>query len=115
MKIEFEIECPPLFQLSSHQDLILFLIKKELQGTKFVSELSKIGFDSSIFDIDLGAVILSLLGFKRRTDEWQWYYEKLDDFAEKVDLQDNSIVSEMAFSFYLELQSKVQSEVADGV
>ena len=69
MKIEIEVEDLPFFKLSSTQDLILFLIKKELQGTKFVYELDKIGFDCSIFSIDLGAVILSLLGFRNRTDE----------------------------------------------
>jgi len=59
----------PFFKLSENQDLILFLIKKELQGTKLMQELNRVGFDASLFSPDLGAVILSLMGFKHRTDE----------------------------------------------
>ena len=63
MKSQIEAVDLPLFKLSDNQDLILFLIKKELQGTKFTQELDRLGFDASLYSSDLGAVILSLVGF----------------------------------------------------
>lgn len=107
MKVQIEADNLPMFKLSSNQDLILFLIKKELQGTKFINELDKIGFDSSLFCIDLGEVILSLIGFQNRTDElWAWYDETLDLYASKVDLWSNSTTHELTLDFYLELRAK---------
>ena len=110
MKIQIETQDLPFFKLSSNQDLILFLIKKELQGTKFVSELDRVGFDTSVFCTDLGAVILSLMGFRTRTDElWEWYDKTLDLFMAKVDLWDSRSAHELALEFYMELRTKQKS------
>lgn len=115
MKIQIEAENLPMFNLSSNQDLILFLLKKELQGTKFINELDKVGFDSSLFCIDLGEVILSLMGFGNRTGElWEWYDKTLDSYASKVDLWNNSTTRELTLDFYLELRAKCPVE-ADNV
>ncbi len=112
MKTQIEADNLPMFKLSSSQDLILFLIKKELQGTKFINELDKIGFDSSVFCIDLGEVILSLMGFQNRTDElWAWYDKTLDSYASKVDLWNNSTTRELTLNFYLELRARYSAGV----
>ncbi len=114
MKTQIEAESLPMFKLSSNQDLILFLIKKELQGTKFINELDKIGFDSSLFCIDLGKVILSLMGFQNRSDEmWEWYDQTLDSYLPKVNLWDNSTTRELALDFYLELRTKWKAEACN--
>ena len=54
MKSNIEAVDLPFFRLSESQDLILFLIKKELQGTKLTMELDRIGFDTSVYGSDLG-------------------------------------------------------------
>lgn len=115
--MNIQIETPdfqpdfPFFRLSSHQDLVLFLIKKELQGTKFTNELNKLGFDASTFSTDLGSVILSLTGFRNRTDElWEWYYKMVDAFADQVDLQDHATAREAALNVYLELRTRLKAE-----
>lgn len=77
----------PFFRLPPEQDLLLFLIQKELQGTRFTNELEQAGFDTSRYHPDLGAVILSLLGHSERTDAlWAWYFEIVEGAAERVDL-----------------------------
>ncbi|MEO9485474.1 MAG: hypothetical protein ABJG47_18585 [Ekhidna sp.] len=111
MNSHIQAENLPFFKLSDSQDLILFLIKKELQGTKFVQELDRVGFDPSVFCPDLGVVILSLVGFENRSDElWNWYSEVVDVFAEKVDLWNRDTVQELALDVYLELRAKLKSE-----
>ena len=60
----------PLFpvaeKVAAQQDLVLLLIKKELQGRKFIQELGRLGFDSMLFSTELEDVILSFMGFTRK-------------------------------------------------
>ncbi len=108
MKIEIEVQDIPFFKLSTSQDLILFLIKKELQGTKLTNELDRIGFDHSLYSPDLGDIILSLVGFGRRGDEiWNWYYELVQTHIEKVDLSEPETASERALEMHFALREKL--------
>lgn len=101
----------PFFKLSESQDLILFLIKKELQGTKFTNELDRLGFNTEVYCSDLGVVILSLAGFKGRSDAlWDWYMKLMDAFAEKVDLRDSDSARNLALDVCLELRNKLKLE-----
>ncbi len=109
MKSIIETEDLPFFKLSDSQDLILFLIKKELQGTKFTMELTRLGFDSAVYSSGLGVVILSLVGFSSRSDElWDWFVKMIDSFAEKVDLMDGATAHELALDVYFELRTKLR-------
>lgn len=111
MKSHIEAVDLPFYKLSDSQDLILFLIKKELQGTKFTRELDRLGFDTAVYCSDLGVVILSLAGFTGRTDAlWDWFMKMLDSYAEKVDLWDTDTARELALDVYLELRTKLKSE-----
>ncbi len=100
----------PYFQLSTHQDLILFLIRNELLGMRFINQLSAVGFDTSFFSIELGTAILSLMGFTNRTDTlWEWYYKVSDMYATRVDLNNHITAREAALDFYAALRTKLQS------
>ena len=111
MKSNIEAVDLPFYKLSDSQDLILFLIKKELQGTKFTRELDRLGFDTGVYCSDLGVVILSLAGFTGRNDAlWDWFMKMLDSYAEKVDLWDTDTARELALDVYLELRTKLKSE-----
>lgn len=102
MKTKLEVQGLPF-----DQDLILHLIRKELQDAKFVNELNRLGFGSSIFAADLGVVILSLVGFANPIDElWEWYFQRLNAYTEQIDLEDNASVDGLAMEFYLELKRK---------
>jgi hypothetical protein len=111
MKIDLENQNFPQFKLSTHQDLILFLIKNELLSTRFMNQLSTIGFDTSFFSIELGTAILSLMGFKSRTDAlWEWYYNTVDSYATKVCLENHAAIRAVSFDFYIALQIKLHTE-----
>ena len=107
MKAELETQASPFFDLSNVQELLLFLIRQELQGARFIHELERLGFNSGFFTVDLGEVILPLIGFSHQTDElWEWYCETLYSFAARVDMRDNSRNDELVLEFYLALRSK---------
>ncbi|WP_108867659.1 hypothetical protein [Aquimarina aquimarini] len=111
MKIGIETQDFPEFNLSTDQDLILFLIKNELLGTRFINQLNTVGFDTSFFSFDLGSAILSLMGFRNRTDAlWEWYYIILDSYATKVCLGDHIAIRAIAFDFYIALRIKLNTE-----
>jgi hypothetical protein len=111
MKIDLEPQNFPQFKLSTHQDLILFLIKNELLGTRFMNQLSTVGFDTSFFSVELGTAILSLMGFKNRTDTlWEWYHDTVDMYATKVCLEDHAATSAVSFDFYIALRIKLHTE-----
>lgn len=112
MKLELESQYPPFFKLSNVQDLILYLIKEELEGAKFLKELADSGFDSKSYEVELGIVILSLMEFESLEEElWIWYHDKIDTFVPKVDLQSSSSTHEVVLDFYCELRTKRRSEV----
>lgn len=111
MKIELEARDFPKFKLSTNQDLILFLIKNELLSTRFLNQLESIGFDTTFFSMDLSIVILSLMGFKNRTDGfWEWYYEVLETYVFEINIPDYEVVNTIAFDFYIVLQTKLKEE-----
>ena len=103
MNIEIKKSRYPFFQLSSQQDLTLFLIKKELQGNKFMDGLEKLGFDRFTYESGLGCVILSLMGYEITDEVFENYYETLDKYVEAVNLDDNQSVSDLVLEFYMEM------------
>ena len=78
IKITKIVECSEwhslILKIYPEQDLLLFLIEKELYETKMKSELDRIGFiNESLFIHDLGDLILSLVGVKDRGDDVGYY------------------------------------------
>ncbi len=110
MKIDLKTQGFPNFKLSTHQDLILFLIRNELLGNRFINQLNTLGFDTSFFNIELGTAILSLIGFEHRTDTLlEWYHKTLSSYAIKVSTEDVAATNEVVFDFYIALRIKFQT------
>ena len=107
MKADLETQAFPFLDLSRSRELLLSLIRQELQGARFIHELERLGFNSGFFAIDLGEVILPLMGFAHQTDElWEWYCETLHSFAARADMSDSLRNDELVLEFYLALWSK---------
>ena len=98
----------PFFKIYPKQDLLLFLIKKELHETKMMLELNRIGLiNETLFVHDLGDLILSLVGIKGRDDElWQWYYSLIDSYAKDFEINNRDSVFEQSCRVYFELIKK---------
>lgn len=101
-----EIEIPNnlrLFKLSAKTEIIIFMIREDLKSRKLFNGLSKVGFDSTT-GFDLSTLILSLAGFQDRSDElYDWYFGRLDHFAEKFELDDSQEFNNKAFDLYVDM------------
>ncbi|WP_109436147.1 MULTISPECIES: hypothetical protein [Aquimarina] len=111
MKIDLETLNFPNFKLSTHQDLILFLIRNELLGNRFMNQLNTLGFDTSFFNVELGTAILSLIGFDNRTDILlEWYHKTLSSYSIKVNAEDSAATDQVVFDFYIALRIRLQTQ-----
>jgi len=107
MNIKLEREGTlPFFRIYPEQDLLLFLIEKELHETKMKSDLYKIGFiNETLFAHDLGDLILSLAGVKGRGDDvWKWYYALIDSHTQKLEVGNRDSIFEQSCRVYFELK-----------
>ncbi len=96
----------PFFRLSNTQDMLLFLIRQELVGTRFIQSLADIGFDTSVYSPDLGVLILTMLGYQQRPDAlWTWYLDTIEHFAAQVKLGTNEGLEELVLGCYTKLKA----------
>ncbi|MBL6447966.1 hypothetical protein JMN32_16740 [Fulvivirga sp. 29W222] len=67
------------------------------------------GFDPTVFSLDLNKAILILAGFPNHDDDGllDWYYETLEEYSKKLNCGNDAALSELALEFYLRLQVKV--------
>ncbi|WP_025743716.1 hypothetical protein [Aquimarina pacifica] len=111
MDVNRDVKYLPNFKLSKQHDLILFLIKNELLGIRFINELRTVGFDTSSYPIELSAVILGFMGFTKQTDQLcEWYYITSSTYAKQFDLKDDNMIREAVFDFYMALHHKLRQE-----
>ena len=102
----------PFFKLDSTTDLVCYLIQKELEGTKFVDELEKVGFDSSSYCPDLGCVIRALLGFQETSDELsEWYASLLYSYVRKMKVAGSASTASLALEMYGELCQPIEFRI----
>ena len=111
MNIELKTQNFPKFELLPNQDFILFLIKNELLGTKFMNQLNTVGIDTSFGGIELGEAILSLMGFHHKIDKlWEWYHTILKTYMARIKFGDNVVIRSVAFDFYVALRVRLHIE-----
>ncbi len=110
MSMHIDIQHFPHFRLSTKHDLILYLIKNELLGIRFIHQLRAIGLDTSSYPLELSAAIMALMGFNHQTDELcQWYYSTSNQYANQLNINDENGVREVVLDFYAELYTKQKS------
>lgn len=91
-------------KIQPNQEIIVSLIEREFEGTKFVKELQRLGFDSSIYTPDLCNIITRLMGIQTKEDDlWEWYFNRLDEHTDNFAFQNKKQLRHEAYLFYLEL------------
>ena len=107
MKTQTQIAGTLPAKFSSNQKLALFLIEKELRGTKLISEFIRAGMNPALFSLNFGPAILSLMGFRKGGEDLSsWYEETLAAYVEKVDIHDLWDDQDITGGFYFELRRK---------
>ena len=88
----------------------LHLLREEIKSRAFILCFEKAGLTSNYDGTNLAPLIFSLLDFPEPTDDlMDWYVERLDHYAEDIDLEDSDLISESAFSFYIDFEIKRRS------
>jgi hypothetical protein len=107
------VKIPPDLSLSSVQEIAIFLIKAELKNRKFTEQLEQVGFDPTYSALDLGTVVLQLLGFKNRSDEtYEWYQKRVEHYLPRVILKDDGeVLNALAIDLFKELRLKRSQEI----
>lgn len=104
-----------LVKLPPRSEIILYMIREELKNRRLTTGLDNLGFDSSHCSLDMGILVLALMGFESRPDRlYQWYYDTLDIYADQVDPHKNERLNQLAFDFYIEIEIKKRAESAIG-
>ena len=102
------VKTPPELNLNAIQEVAIFLIKAELKNRKFAEQLEQVGFDPTYASLDLGTVVLQLMGFKDRSDEtYEWYQKRVESYLPKVTLRDEGIIlNTLAIELFKDLSAK---------
>jgi hypothetical protein len=102
------VKVPPGVSLDSLEEVIVFLIKAELKNRKFTEQLEQLGFDPTFSSLDLGTVVLKLLGFPDRSDDtYEWYQKRIEHYLPKVNLkEDEDALNTLAIELFKELGLK---------
>jgi hypothetical protein len=102
------VKTPADLKLNGIQEVAVFLIKAELKNRKFAEQLEQIGFDPTYVSLDLGTVVLQLIGFNERSDEiYEWYQKRVEIFLPKVVLKDDGeTLNSLAIQLFKELTSR---------
>jgi hypothetical protein len=90
----------------------VFLIAADLKTRKLINALTSIGCDGSFCVSDLCDLVFAFVGFEDRPNElYDYYFELLDQYCEKVTHQ-NDIPIKEAFCIYKELITERQRRMS---
>lgn len=84
----------------------VYLIAADLKTRKLTNTLVSIGCETCFCTPDLCDLILAFLGFDDRPNElYDYYFELLDEYCDKVDHQNNTPIKE-AYAIYNRLKQE---------
>jgi hypothetical protein len=88
--------------------IILSLIKQDLTCNKLVLGLSELGLEAGKYHLDIGTIVLNLMGFPDPGDDLlDMYFKFMDKAIEIKDVEEESGRLEMmALELYNELQAE---------
>lgn len=96
-------------KFSDNQDLILFLIQRELFENKLIQELDHFGYGEFYYP-DLYELIFSLMGFKGNQDDFSHHYFNLiNSYSVKINLSKSETLVEQTMACYLALKKELRS------
>ncbi|MGD2035090.1 MAG: hypothetical protein PVF73_08555 [Bacteroidales bacterium] len=89
-------------------ELTIHLIKEELRNKKLMHSLEELGFDCSLYTLDISRVVLELAGFEERTDRlYQWYFGLIDNALDEMTFRNlYEMLDKWSVRIHMELQKK---------
>lgn len=69
----------------NNQKLAIHLIQEQIRNQVLILALEKLGFDCTIYTLNISEVILTLVGFTSKTDKlYQQYFELIEKAVEET-------------------------------
>jgi hypothetical protein len=87
--------------------LAIHLIQEQIRNQVLILALEKLGFDCTIYTLNISETILTMIGFEHKTDElYQRYFTLIEKAIEETDYRNmDEKLREWAEVIYSEMQS----------
>lgn len=89
------------------KSLVIHLIREQIRNQVLILALEKLGFDCTIYTLNISEIILTLVGFKNKTDElYLRYFALIEKAVAETDYCNmDEKLREWSEIIYSELQS----------
>lgn len=65
--------------------LIIHLIQEQIRNQVLITSLEKLGFDCTIYTLNISEIILNLVGFKDKPDQlYHFYFELIEEAVKQT-------------------------------
>ncbi len=90
-----------------NKSLATHLIQEQIRNQVLILALEKLGFDCTVYTLNISEIILTLVGFRNKTDElYQRYFTLIEKAVEETDYCNmDEKLREWSEIIYSELQS----------
>lgn len=90
-----------------NKELIIHLIQEQIRNQVLILALEKLGFDCTIYTLNISEIILTFMGFRNKTDDlYQRYFELIEKAVEETDYCNiDEKLREWSELIYSEMQS----------
>ena len=69
-----------------NKSLAIHLIQEQIRNQVLILALEKLGFDCTIYTLNISEIILTFMGFRNKTDElYQRYFKMIERAVEETD------------------------------
>ncbi|MGI6677868.1 MAG: hypothetical protein ACOX2Q_01975 [Dehalobacterium sp.] len=69
-----------------NKSLVIHLIQEQIRNQVLILALEKLGFDCTIYTLNISETILTLIGFKNKPDElYKRYFKLIEKAVEETD------------------------------
>jgi hypothetical protein len=91
----------------NNQELAIHLIQEQIRNQVLILALEKLGFDCTIYTLNISEKILTLIGFRNKSDElYQRYFELIEKAAGETDYGNmDEKLREWSVKIYSEMNS----------
>ena len=69
-----------------NKSLVIHLIQEQIRNQVLILALEKLGFDCTIYTLNISEIILTIMGFRNKSDDlYQRYFKLIERAVEETD------------------------------
>jgi len=91
-------------------ELIMHLIMEELRNKRLIYSLEDMGFDCSMYTMNISTTIIQLAGYELDDDLLEWYHELIDNALKEMDIWNmHEKIRKSAAWIFMQMEEKKQA------